>query len=101
MYKKTSKKLEVFNQNELTSYPIPERRPEPTTEAKKSNSPILPQPRDFYTLMKIKNMDERGQYMILADCTSRFSKIITGWLNALEIADINTYLTSQDFAINF
>jgi len=96
----------------MTDKPIQERRYEPmaskpvgtdlhTFTLDVINISKWPQRiQDFYTWMVTKNLVERKKYIILSELTSRFLGILRDWWNSLGIQDKNTFLTSQDVALN-
>lgn len=67
----------VSDLTKLTSVPIPKKRQEPTTKEEKTIGLTLSQSQDLRSFIPMKNLDERRQYLILLDCTSIFSKILT------------------------
>ncbi|KAH0652698.1 hypothetical protein KY289_030376 [Solanum tuberosum] len=88
------------DQDGMTDDPIPERRPEPTNTVPKNVDAWPQRIQDFYTWMVTKNLVKREKYMILSEFTSRFSGILRDWWTTIGVADINLFLTSQDFAVN-
>ncbi|KAF3619617.1 hypothetical protein FXO37_33629 [Capsicum annuum] len=79
MLEKHSSKLVVFQlvfkKYKLTSDPVPERRQEQIIEVEKIIDVTSSLPQDLKTFRMIKNLVERGKYMILPDYTPRRLKL--------------------------